>query len=209
MSAYDASVQHAARVLDSGMTETILIATQPKSPSRIAAEARHARAVLEAAAVQLADARPPSDARRDNAKIVAALRFVGDEIRQYAKAAAARDWKSINRLNHSDPQARALDAAFAALEDLREKGHGVGLLSPGGSHLISPCTGDTVTAPSVIGQTEPEAVRRLRQAGLDAMVEPQIKPNPRVPEGVVVHESPLNFPVCKGTPISIVVSIGK
>jgi hypothetical protein len=209
-SAYEAKLEQARRVLLGAVNATIVISSQPKSPSGIRSEARRARAVLRTTAVELANAQPPSDARRDNDKIVAGLRFMDDQVAQYAKAAAARDWKAINQLDRGTMRWPIFDAALGALEDLRKKGYKVGALSSTSKEVrFGSCSGGTVTAPTVIGQPEPEAVRHLREAGLDVTVFPQIKPNRRVPAGVVVHESPRNFPVCKGTSIWIIVSIGK
>lgn len=212
--AYDVKLQRAARALAYGLNASFSISTKPRSPSAIASEARRTHTVLKAAAAELANARPPTDAESDNERVVAGLRFVDGEVTAYAKAAADRDWKAINRLNQEDAQSRTLDAALGGLDDLRKKGYPVaalpeteGVTSLGTSSKF--CSNNRVTVPSVVGQPEQDAVRHLRDAGLDATVFPQIKPNPRVPAGVVVHESSPNFPVCKGTSVWIIVSIGK
>jgi hypothetical protein len=197
-------------VLFDGLKAATAISTTTNSPSSIRSEARRARAVLTTTAVELAKAQPPRDARHDNAELVAGLRFMGQEVARYARAAAARDWKALDRLGQQTARWPAFDDAMGALEDLGRKGYRVGDLSTtmGGGSLGNDCSGSTVTAPPVIGQPEPEAVRHLREAGLNVTVFPQIRPNPHVPEGVVVHESPQNFPLCKGAPVWIVVSIG-
>jgi hypothetical protein len=216
-SRYDSKLRRVGEVFSDGLEATFVIPSRPATPAHIASEAHRRRVVLDTAAVELANARPPHNAERDNQRVVAGLRFVSGEIAKYAKAAAARDWSSINRLDQEDSRSATLGAAVDALLDLKKKGYEVGARFSG-RDLPFPsrtsntfCTSDaqTVVAPSVIGQPEPEAVRHLRDAGLDATVFPQIKPNPRGPAGVVVHESPLNFPVCRGTPIWITVSIGK
>ena len=161
--------------------------------------------------MELRNAKPPEDASRDNSEVASGLMFLRREIAEYATAAVAQDWKSINGLNQAQARSQTLDAAFGALEDLERKGYKVAFSVAGSSSISGGkfCSSDTVTAPNVIGEREPAAVRHLRDAGLDATVFPQIKPNPHVPAGVIVHESPLDFPLCKGTPVWIIVSIGK
>jgi len=63
--------------------------------------------------------------------------------------------------------------------------------------------------PSVVGLTRRAAVARLRRAGLRAEVFRQIEPNPAVRAGVVVKQAPTDLRVCKGTPVTLIVSIGK
>jgi len=209
-SEYEAKLRNAGLVLSDGLAATSVISTRPSSRQAIESEGRQARARLQAAALELKNAKPPKEAVRNNTEIVAGLTFLRDEIAGYARAAAAHDWRSINRLNQAQARSQTLDAAYGALEDLKRKGYKVAFSGTGSSSISGgiSCSSDTVTAPNVIGEREQAAVRHLRAAGLDATVFPQIKPNPHVPAGVVVHESPLDFPLCKGTPVWIIVSIG-
>ena len=67
-----------------------------------------------------------------------------------------------------------------------------------------------VRPPWVVGQGRRRAVEHLRDAGFRPTIFPESKPNRRVRAGIIVEqEPPRGFRLCKGSDVTLVVSIGK
>jgi PASTA domain-containing protein len=70
--------------------------------------------------------------------------------------------------------------------------------------------GQQARPPWVVGQARRRAVNRLRDAGFRAMVFRQNEPNARVPAGIIVEQEPSRgLRLCKGSDVTLTVSIGK
>jgi hypothetical protein len=87
----------------------------------------------------------------------------------------------------------------------RSGSQGPGIASTS-SNAISCSTIEAHTPPLVVGLTQRAAVTRLRRAGFRADVFLQGKPNPVVGAGIVVKQAPTDLRVCKGIPITLIVS---
>jgi hypothetical protein len=98
--------------------------------TRIERNVPRGQAALRHAAARLAATTPPTDARTDNTKLVAGLRFFAVQLTKMRTAAARHDLKAVVAADSGLDRSPAVRAMMAAAAELQHKGYKLGQLAP-------------------------------------------------------------------------------
>jgi hypothetical protein len=104
-------------------------ASESAAGSTARAKLKAAHDEMEASADSLAGVKPPADAEADNAKIVAGLRYLADEIGKLQTAATPHDTTAAARVSSDIIKSKVIAGGARAAKDLQRKGYSVGIFA--------------------------------------------------------------------------------